>query len=385
MTDVVIVGGAATGWATAFHLKRIQPNLAVEVVEKDPTLARSSTLLSDGNMRLQFNLPENIEMSLYGLECIDNFGAIVGDDALAVDHRLQGNLFLVDKAGKEEALLGIERQNQLGCDTEWLDMEEVARRFPAARSERLVGGTFGSKDGPVDPGQVVDGYRRTALQRGVRSIIGTAQSVVVDGDVRGVVVDDKVVEADNVIVAAGAWSTDLLATVGISIPVDPVMRTVYVIAGQIEGHSHLPSIFLPSGAYMLPEPGNTFLMAWSTDADPIGFDFTPAPRSRFYEVIWPEIVSHLPVFDQLEVMQSWAGLYAQNTLDANAILGEWPGIDGLYVAAGFSGHGFQHCHAMGRHLAELITGTAPSIDLSRFGPERVISGEPYAEHAGRII
>ncbi|MGF1618593.1 MAG: FAD-dependent oxidoreductase [Acidimicrobiia bacterium] len=78
----------------------------------------------------------------------------------------------------------------------------------------------------------------------------------------------------------------------------------------------------------------------------------------------------------LEVVRSWAGLYAQNRLDANAILGEWPGIGGLYQATGFSGHGFQQCHAVGRYLAELICEQTPTLDLSRLGPKRVIAGDP---------
>jgi FAD-dependent oxidoreductase domain-containing protein 1 len=136
---------------------------------------------------------------------------------------------------------------------------------------------------------------------------------------------------------------------------------------------------------VIPEKDGTFFMAWSTDADPVGFDFTPAPRSRFYDKIWPELITALPAFDRLEVVGSWAGLYAQNRLDANAIIGEWPGITGLFQATGFSGHGFQQCHAVGRHLAELILGRRPSLDLSRLGPERIIAGEPLHEHAGRII
>src|SRR5690606_12237387 len=119
--------------------------------------------------------------------------------------------------------------------------------------------------------------------------------------------------------------------------------------------------------------------------DPVGFDFTPADRSRFYDVVWPELVANLPAFDRLEVVRSWAGLYAQNTLDANAIIGEWPTIAGLYQATGFSGHGFQQCHAVGRYLAELITGVEPFMDLSRLGPQRIVSNEPVFEHAGRII
>ena len=80
-----------------------------------------------------------------------------------------------------------------------------------------------------------------------------------------------------------------------------------------------------------------------------------------------------------------SGLYEQNTLDANGIIGEWPGITGLYQATGFSGHGFQQCHAVGRYLAESIIGQEPFLDLSRLGPERIVENRPVFEHAGRII
>ncbi len=147
----------------------------------------------------------------------------------------------------------------------------------------------------------------------------------------------------------------------------------------------MPSAFLPSGVYLIPETEGTCLMAWSRPEDPPGFDFTPADRSRFYDIIWPELVECLPAFDRLEVVRSWAGLYAQNILDANAIIGEWPGTRGLYMATGFSGHGFQQCHAVGRYLSELMVGNEPVLDLSRLGPQRIIDQTPLFEHAGRII
>ena len=163
------------------------------------------------------------------------------------------------------------------------------------------------------------------------------------------------------------------------------MRTVYVVAGDVIDGGLLPSVFLPSGVYVIPEHDGTYLIAWSTDDDPVGFDFTPAPRSKFYDVIWPELAGSLPAFDRLEVIRSWAGLYAQNRLDANAIVGEWTHSPGLYLATGFSGHGFQQCHAVGRYLAELITRTEPTLDLGRLGPQRVLDNQPLLEHAGRII
>ncbi len=377
------------GWSTAYHLLRLDPTLQVTVIERDPTLRHSSTMLSDGNVRIQFNLEENIAISQYAMECLESWALEMSIGSFSPDPQLrkQGNLFLVDEAGREEALAGLAVQQRLGCDSVWLDMDEIISRFPALASEQLIGGTFGPSDGSVDPTAVVEGYRRKSVDAGAIAHNAMADSLVVRGDrIVGVRLDgEDMVEADAVVVCAGAWSMGLLDRAGVSIPVDPVMRTVYVIAGDVEGSDSLPSSFLPSGVYVIPEHDGTFLMAWSTDDDPVGFDFTPAPRSRFYDVIWPELAAALPAFDRLEVVRSWAGLYAQNRLDANAIIGEWPGITGLYQATGFSGHGFQQCHAVGRHLAELISGRSPTLDLSRLGPERVIAGRPLLEHAGRII
>lgn len=388
MPEVVIIGGAANGWATAYHLLRLDPSLEVTVVERDPTLRHSSTMLSDGNVRIQFNLEENIRISQYAMEVLEEFPETMTVGEFQPDPKLrkQGNLFLVDDDTKQAALAGLANQQRLGCDSVWLDMDEVADRWPALASGTLVGGTFGPSDGSVDPAAVVEGYRRKALEMGAEAVVGEVTALMASGDlITGVrLADGKTLGANNVVVAAGAWTTELLRTVGVEIPVEPVMRTVYVVRADVEGGPSLPSLFLPSGVYAIPEH-DTFFMAWSTDDDPIGFDFTPAPRDRFYEIIWPELVTHLPAFDRLEVVRSWAGLYAQNRLDANAIIGEWPGISGLHLATGFSGHGFQQCHAVGRYLAELITGTDPALDLSRFGPQRIIDGEPYAEHAGRII
>jgi glycine/D-amino acid oxidase-like deaminating enzyme len=346
-------------------------------------------MLSDGNVRIQFNLDENVAISIYAMECLETFSETmsVGDFRPEPQMRNQGNLFLVDSTGKGDALAGLATQRRLGCDSYWLDIAEIVDLYPALASEQLVGGTLGPSDGSVDPTAVVEGYRRKALASGARVLRAEVESLVASDDrITGVrLSDDSRLDADAVVVCAGAWSTGLLSTAGVEIPVDPVMRTVYVVAGDVAGGGDLPSVFLPSGVYVIPEHDGTFLIAWSTDDDPVGFDFTPAPRSKFYDVIWPELVSVLPAFDRLEVIRSWAGLYAQNRLDANAILGEWPGIGGLYQATGFSGHGFQQCHAVGRYLAELVCEQIPTLDLSRLGPKRIVASEPLEEHAGRII
>jgi glycine/D-amino acid oxidase-like deaminating enzyme len=126
-------------------------------------------------------------------------------------------------------------------------------------------------------------------------------------------------------------------------------------------------------------------MAWSQPDDPVGFDFAPAGRQQFVDRLWPELIAHLPAFDALRVASSWAGLYAVNRLDGNAIIGKWPGKERMVFATGFSGHGFQHFPAMGRYLAELILDTPHVIDLSRLGPQRIIDGAPIHENRGRLV
>jgi len=153
-------------------------------------------------------------------------------------------------------MAGLENQRRFGGNVEWLEMEEVARRFPVATSENFIGATFSPDDGPVDANDVVNAYRTRAVHGGVERLTGRVDSLVAkEGGIHGVVIDGETVGADVVVVAAGAWSPGLLATVDVAVPVEPVMRTVYVVEGSFTENGPFPSIFLPSGAYIFPELG----------------------------------------------------------------------------------------------------------------------------------
>ena len=385
--DVVIVGGAVMGAATAYYLKHLEPSLRITVVERDRTYRQSSTMLSDGNVRIQFNLEENIRMSQFGLDALEDFGErmAVGDWEPDPAPRHQGNLFLTDAAHRHEADIGLERQRDLGCRVEWLDAAEIHRRFPAFDGAGYVGGTLGPLDGSVDPGAVLQGYVRKSAALGVEYLTAEASGLTRSGSaITGVTLADGThLSAPVVVNACGAWCAPLAATVQVDLPVVPVMRTVYTVETAIDNEA-LPSVFLPSGLYVLPEAAGRFLIGWSQPDDPVGYDFTFS-RGKFYELIWPELGTQLPAFEALNLAGGWTGLYEVNTLDDNAIIGEWPELRGLYLANGFSGHGFQHAHAVGRHLAELILGRETSLDLSRLGPQRILNNEPLFEHSGRII
>src|SRR5690606_33326908 len=213
-------------------------------VEKDPTYRYSSTLLSDANVRIQFNLEENIRISKYGFEVMETFAEDMAVGAFRPDPapRHQGNLFLTTAEDEPLARQGMERQIALGCDVEWLDADEIARRHPPYAGTGFVGGTFSQIDGSVDPNAVLHGYRRKADSMGVEYLTGeVARFVAHDGVMTGVeLTDGTLIEAPIVMNAAGAWGTDLAATVGVELPVLPVMRTVYVVETPIT--DELPSV-----------------------------------------------------------------------------------------------------------------------------------------------
>jgi glycine/D-amino acid oxidase-like deaminating enzyme len=376
------------GASTAYHLVQADPAIEVVVIEQDPTYARASTVLSDGNVRIQFNLEENIRMSQYTMEVLETFtdDMAVGAYRPELQPKHQGNLFLTDAPGRPAAIEGMERQQSLGASVEWLDEPEIAGRFPAFRSSTMVGGTLGPEDGSVDPSAMLRGYRAKAAALGASFVHAQVVGLEVDGgQISGVqLADGSRLLSPIVVNCAGAWAADLAATAGVDLPVQPVMRTVYVVSGTVASDG-LPSVFLPSGIYAIPEHGQTWLMAWSLPDDPVGYEFVPSVRSRFTDTIWPALVEHLPEFDALHIESAWAGLYAVNTLDGNAILGEWPELPGLWLANGHSGHGFQHAPAIGRYLSELIRGAPLTLDLGRLGPRRIIERRPLHEHAGRII
>ena len=386
--DVIMVGGGVMGCATAYYLLKNDPQAKVAIIEKDPTYEFNSTVLSDANIRLQFNVKENIQISQYGLEVLETFAEdmAVEDDKPDVAFRQQGNLFLADEAGKDAALKGLETQQSLGCAVEWLTPEQIKERFSLFEVDRLSGGTFGSQDGTMDAYAVLMAYKKKAVSLGAEFIAGEVAEVLkAEDQVKGVrLVSGEEYSAPFVVNSAGAWAQQLARTVGIELPIDPIKRQVFVLETNVETDVTYPLIVLPSGLYLIQEHDNVFMSGKILPDDPIGFEFS-WNQDVFVEHLWPELFEYVPAFDQLKIASGWGGLYTVNTFDGNAILGEWPQLKGFMLANGFSGHGFQQCHAAGRYLAELILGQTPSLDLSIFSPQRILDNKPVFESEHKLV
>jgi len=380
--DVVIIGGGIMGSAIAYYLKRKAPDLQTAMIEMDPSYSHASTTLSMSNARIQFSFRPNVQISQYAFEVLENFEQemAVNDRKPSIGYRREGNLFMVNAEGRIPAENALKMQQDLGCDIEWWTSEQVSRRFPLYNPEGYSGATFGPKDGHFDAYGVLMGYRAKAISMGAEFVHAEVSEITKTGKrITGVRLNTgEDIGANNVVNCAGAWCAGIAGTVGVLLPVQPVKRQVFVLDTKVKPDGPLPLTVLPSGMYFRTETGGLILLGKSMPEDPVGFSFSWDDK-RFYEVLWPELAEFVPVFESLRLLRGWAGLYAMNTLDENAILGEWPELEGLFLANGFSGHGLQQAPAVGRYISELITRQSHALDLSIFNPGRILENRKLSE------
>jgi FAD-dependent oxidoreductase domain-containing protein 1 len=383
--DVAIVGGGVVGSAIAyFLLGQTDFRGRVVVIEKDSTYAEAATSRSAGGIRQQFSTPENIAMSSFGANFVKHVG-----DYLAVDGEMPslpftewGYLFLATAAGLPILQANHATQQRFGADILVLDPGELKQRFPWLNVEGLAGGSFGqSNEGWIDPYGLLQAFRRKARALGAVYLNDEAIGLERSGG-RILAVDLAKagrLACGHLVDSAGFHAQEVAAMAGIELPIRPRKRFVFVFdcKAPIE---RAPLMIDPSGVYFRPEGAN-FIGGVSPpeDQDPDCLDFE-IDYGLFENVVWPTLAERVPAFEAIKLVRAWAGHYDYNTLDQNAILGPHPEIGNFYFANGFSGHGLQQSPAAGRATAEhIVHGAYRSIDLTRFGYERVLKGDPIVE------
>ncbi len=384
--DVVILGGGVIGSAIAFFLAEQEAfDGTVAVVEKDPSYADSSTARSVGGIRQQFSSPENIEISKFGAEFFRSVPQrlVVDGDRPDLSFQEEGYLFLATEAGLPVLKENHAVQLAHGTDVALLTPAELAERFPWLQISDLAGGSLGlSGEGWIDPYSLLMAFKHKAAALGVEYLRGE----VVDLDRQGLRItaadlgDGQRIAAGIFVDAAGPKAAAVARMAGIDdLPVASRKRLVFTFHCR-EALIDCPLVVDPSGLYFRPE-GGKFVCGISPSAheDPDCDDFRVDHR-LFEEVLWPQLAHRVPVFDAVKQGTAWAGHYAVNVRDKNAILGPHPEVGNFYFANGFSGHGLQQAPAVGRALSELIAfGVYRTLDLSRFGFERLAAGRLIEE------
>ena len=379
--DVVIVGGAAIGSATAYFLTHdLGFDGSIAVVERDPTYAHAATTLSAASIRQQFSTPENIRMSAFGVAFFRDLKARFGADA-DIGFRERGYLLLASETGEETLLANHEVQKAEGADIVLMDKEALADNFRWLKTSDLRLGAFGrSGEGWFDAHSLLT-LLRGAARKSATYIHGDVTGIMRDGArISGVTLaDGREIGCGTLVNAAGPQAGDVAALAGIKLPVEPRKRCVFVIAcrAALPG---MPLMVDPTGVWIRPE-GEVYICGVSPpdDADARATDFD-VDYSLFEEVVWPMLAHRVPAMEELKLQRAWAGHYDYNTLDQNAVIGAHPEIANFIFANGFSGHGLQQSPAAGRAVAELIVhGKFVSLDLALFGYSRVAAGRAVRE------
>jgi sarcosine oxidase subunit beta len=380
--DIVIIGGGIVGSSIAWHLTHAGCK-NVLVIERESSQGKGSTGKSMGGVRAQFSTPVNIQMSLYSIPFYAKFEEVVGHPA---DYRPQGYLFLATKESHLAYLRdNFARQKKLGLKTaRLLSAEEIRAMLPQLRSDDVLGGSFCSTDGFVDPYSVMNGFMASAVEHGA-TLWKKTEVIGISKDQQGtfrVETTRGPVSTRTLVNAAGAWSAQIAKFVEIDLPVEPLRRMLVPSEPFSDfPHSSPMVIDMSTGFHFRPE-GRGFLLAWNDPEETPGYktDFEPA----FIEKILMHAADRVPAFENLPVnpKRAWAGLY-EMTPDHHCILGPVASVPGFFLANGFSGHGVMHSPATGKILTDLILHGKTDVvnDVSVVSFERFARGELLHETA----
>ena len=193
----------------------------------------------------------------------------------------------------------------------------------------------------------------------------------------------EAISCGNVVNASGPRGARTAQMAGLDIPVEPRKRFTWIFSAEQPLDQELPLTIDPSGVHMRQDGPQTYLAGCPADPDPaVEFDDFNMDHNRWMDHVWPIIATRIPQFEAIKVVTEWAGHYAFNTLDQNAILGPHTEVKNFYFQNGFSGHGLQQSPAMGRGMSELLTyGEYRTLDLTAFGFDRIADNRPLIEKA----
>lgn len=387
--DVVIIGGAVVGSATAYFLSTNPDfNGSILVIEKDWSYARSATALSSSSIRHQFSNAINVQVSQFGTEFIREFKkhVAVEGDAPELGFHENGYLFLAgDAKGREVLEKNHATQVSCGADITLLEPGALGERFPWLNLEGLTLGCYGERgEGWFDSSGLMQGLRKKARSLGVDYIEDEVVGINREGDrvVSVVTKGGNTIGCGTLVNSSGTRGKKIALMAGLDIPVEPRRRSLFVVDCKTPLPGVVGLTIDPTGVFFRPE-GQFYLMGTypknDPEVDPEDFDVM---HDEFEEEIWPVLAERVPAFEAIKVVNAWAGHYDYCTLDHNVILGSHTDVANFLFANGFSGHGLQQSPAMGRGLSELITyGKFKTLDLSPFGYERVTANRPFLEDA----
>ena len=374
------------GCAAAFFLAE-RGEHDVVLLERD-RLGQGTSKGGLGGIRHQFVDELDVRLSKLAVAFWRSF-----EDRIGARHDFQqrGYLFIAKTVeGLAQLREPMPLYERVGVNVEMVDRSEIERLVPGIRTDDLVGGRFGAEDGYGDPLEALAGFAAAAQIGGVKIREGVAAlEIVREGDrVTGVRTSDGVIACERILLATGCWTASLAATVGVAVPIWPYARSImesrpYPALSRVPMTIELESgfHFRPKGAaqrFAMPNLTADGRVEKGPSSPPPAFvpgAFAPLAVPPALEAwVRARAAWRHPLFADLRITDSWS-CYYEMTPDDHPVVGAVPGVAGLYLAAGFSGHGFMHTPATAQLVVEeMLDGRAHTLDITDLSLERFVSG-----------
>jgi len=383
--DAIVIGGGCTGASIAYHLAR--RGLGEVLLLEKRALASGATGKSSGIVRQHYVYPVTARMAKLCLEIFSRFDEAIGGDA---GFTRTGYLAVVGPDDRDALAANVAMQQGMGVRTVVLGPAEIRELVPQLNVSDVVAAAYEPEAGFADPASTTAALARRARDFGARILEGVEvrKIRVQAGAVTGVDTSEGSLAAPVVISAAGGWSPRLMAPLGVEVPIVNTLHPMGAFERPVDfGASHPVCGDFINEVYFRPETGGLTLVGSTkhTKDDVVDPDEYPERADpRWVQEFAARTVARFPQMEAAQMRRDWCGFY-DTTPDMQFVLDQAPGISGLFLAAGFSGHGFKHSPLIGDLVADLVLGTTPAdphIDLGFFSLTRFAAGRGHqARHA----
>lgn len=373
--DVVVIGGGCMGASIAFQLARREIGKII-LVERS-TVGAGPTAKTTGIIRLHYSHEPLIRLAARSLELFTRFEELTGGTA---DFVRTGFLLLASAAQVGAVAANVQLQETLGVRARMLTPRDIAAIDSRLSLDDIGGAAYESDSGYADGYAATAAFAHAARRLGVQiwERVPAESVLLTGGRVRGVRTMGGVISAGTVLVAAGPWTGPLLTPLGINVPIRTTRhQIVQLILPPAFGRFGIVLRDTSLGFYARPETGGTVLLG-SLEDEPEEIvppnEFNPGVDFDFMERMSEVWRRRYPTAENALIRGGYASVY-DCTPDWQPVLGAVDGIAGLYIAAGFSGHGFKLSPALGEVMADLVAGDTSAVDISMFRLARFAAGE----------
>jgi sarcosine oxidase subunit beta len=371
--DAVIVGGGVMGCSILYNLANLGITNTV-LLEKD-VLASGSTSRSQAILRMHYSNEVTTRLAWQSLDVFKNFKEITGTPS---GYTRTGYFLIVDDKDRRPMQENVAMQKAIGVATDVVGVEDVKEIAPMLAVEGNEAFAYEPESGYADPYSVTTGYANRAKELGAQVRSGTLVTDIElsGGKVSAVVTSSgERIETPIAVVAAGPWSKPLLDKIGVDVPLDTVRHQVVLLRrpdDKVPTHPIIGDVVYDLSAR--PDIGGITMIGVGEEDYAGPDDYNQGVDMPMVEQSFSNLVKRIPGMADALFRGGWSGLFTI-TPDWHPVMDRIEGIDGLYCAVGFSGHGFKESPMIGLTMAELIAnGRATTIDISMLNLNRFKEG-----------